>query len=85
MYNPYQYQMPQQGQQNFMQPWTQNQFQQQWQQPAQQMQPAMPAQPPQPEPQQPPMMPPPSDIAQAIHRLCDILEAWRGGQNNGSV
>ena len=82
MYNPYQYNQPQQ---NFMQPWTQqNQFQpqNQWQQPVQQMQPAMPAQPPQPEPQQPPMMPQTSDIAQAIHRLCDILEAKMGGQNN---
>ena len=81
MYNPYQYN---QSQPNFMQPWTQNQFQpqNQWQQPVQQMQPAMPAQPPQPEPQQPPMIPQPSDIAQAIHRLCDILEAWKGGTPN---
>ena len=82
MYNPYQYNQ----QQSFMQPWTQqNQMQQpaQWQQPVQQMQPAIPAQPSQPEPQQPPMMQQPSDIAQAIHRLCDILEAQRGGQNNG--
>lgn len=82
MYNPYQYN--QQGQQSYMQPWTQSQFQMpnQWQQLVQQMQPAMPAQPPQPEPQQPPMMAQPSDIAQAIHRLCDILEAKMGGQNN---
>lgn len=81
MYNPYQYNQPQQ---NFMQPWAQNQFQQQnqWQQPVQQIQPAMPAQPPQPEPQQPPIMPQTSDIAQAIHRLCDILEAQKGGQGN---
>lgn len=75
MYNPYQYNQPQQ---NFMQPWTQNQ----WQQPVQQMQPAMPAQPPQPEPPQPLMMTHPSDISQAIHRLCDILEARMGGPNN---
>ena len=75
MYNPYQYNQPQQ---NFMQPWTQNQ----WQQPVQQMQPAMSAQPPQPEPPQPLMMTQPSDVAQAIHRLCDILEARMGGPNN---
>ena len=82
MYNPYQNNFQQQPM--FMQPWTnQNQMQQQWQQPVQQMQPAILAQPPQPEPQQPPMMPQTSDIAQAIHRLCDILEAQRGGQNNG--
>lgn len=75
MYNPYQYNQ----QQNFMQPWMQqNQFQSQnqWQQPA------MPAQPAQPELQQLPVMPPTSDIAQAIHRLCDILEAKMGGQNH---
>ena len=45
----------------------------QWQQP-------LPA--PQPEPAPQTMMPQPSDIAQAIHRLCDILEAQRGGQGN---
>lgn len=74
MYNPYQYGY--QPQQNFMQPWTQ---QNQMQQPAQWQQPA-PA--PQPEPVPQTMMPQPSDIAQAIHRLCDILEAQRGGQGN---
>ena len=74
MYNPYQYGY--QPQQNYMQPWTQ---QNQTPQPAQWQQP-LPA--PQPEPAPQPMMPLPSDIAQAIHRLCDILEAQRGGQNN---
>ena len=74
MYNPYQYGY--QPQQNFMQTWTQ---QNQMQQPAQWQQPA-PA--PQPEPVPQTMMPQPSDIAQAIHRLCDILEAQRGGQGN---
>ena len=74
MYNPYQYGY--QPQQNFMQPWTQ---QNQMQQPAQWQQPA-PA--PQPEPVPQTMMPQHSDIAQAIHRLCDILEAQRGGQGN---
>ena len=63
MYNPYQYNY--QPQQNFMQPWGQQQTNQ-WQQPA-------PA--PTPEPVTPPMMPATSEIAQAIHRLCDILEA----------
>lgn len=74
MYNPYSYNY--QPQQNFMQPWTQ---QNQMQQPAQWQQP-LPA--PQPEPAPQPMMQQPSDIAQAIHRLCDILEAQRGGQNH---
>ena len=74
MYNPYQYGY--QPQQNFMQPWTQ---QNQMQQPAQWQQPAPT---PQPEPVPQTMMPQPSDIAQAIHRLCDILEAQRGGQGN---
>lgn len=76
MYNPYQYGY--QPQQNFMHPWTQqNQMQQptQWQQQA-------PAQALQPEPVPQVMMPQSSDIAQAIHRLCDILEAQRGGQGN---
>ena len=50
--------------QNFMQPWGQQPNQ--WQQPA-------PA--PVPEPVAPPAMPTTSEIAQAIHRLCDILEA----------
>lgn len=76
MYNPYQYGY--QPQQNFMQPWTQ---QNQMQQPAQWQQPA-PTPAPQPEPVPQAMMPQPSDIAQAIHRLCDILEAQRGGQGN---
>lgn len=76
MYNPYQYGY--QPQQNFMQPWTQ---QNQMQQPAQWQQPA-PTPAPQPEPVPQTMMPQPSDIAQAIHRLCDILEAQRGGQGN---
>ena len=61
-----------------MQPWTQ---QNQMQQPAQWQQPA-PTPAPQPEPVPQAMMPQPSDIAQAIHRLCDILEAQRGGQGN---
>lgn len=78
MYNPYQYPYTQQGQQNFMQPWTQNQ-QPQW---SQTVQPAPAPQQLQPEPQAVPMMQPTSDIAQAIHRLCDILEAQRGGQSN---
>jgi len=76
VYNPYQYGY--QPQQNFMQPWTQ---QNQMQQPAQWQQPA-PTPAPQPEPVPQAMMPQPSDIAQAIHRLCDILEAQRGGQGN---
>ena len=76
MYNPYQYGY--QPQQNFMQPWTQ---QNQMQQPAQWQQPA-PTSAPQPDPVPQAMMPQPSDIAQAIHRLCDILAAQRGGQNN---
>jgi len=76
VYNPYQYGY--QPQQNFMQPWTQ---QNQMQQPAQWQQPA-PTPAPQPEPVPQAMMPQPSDIAQAIHRLCDILEALRGGQGN---
>ena len=78
MYNPYQYQQqPQATQQNFMQPWLQqNQPQPQWQQPIQQIQM------PQPEPQSVQAVPQMSDVAQAIHRLCDILEAQRGGQGN---
>ena len=76
MYNPYQYGY--QPQQNFMQPWTQ---QNQMQQPAQ-WQPPAPTPAPQPEPVPQAMMPQPSDIAQAIHRLCDILEAQRGVQGN---
>lgn len=84
MYNPYQTNFGQapQMQQNFMQPWTQPapQMQNQWQQPMQQQ--IMPQAVPQPEPQTQTMMPQPSDIAQAIHRLCDILEAWKGGTPN---
>lgn len=76
MYNPYQYQQ-QPGQQNYMQPWIQqNQPQHQWQQPIQQI--PMP----QPELQSVQAVPQVSDVAQAIHRLCDILEAQRGGQGN---
>lgn len=77
MYNPYQYQQqPQAAQQNLMQPWIQQNQQPQWQQPIQQI--PMP----QPEPQSVQAVPLVSDVAQAIHRLCDILEAQRGGQGN---
>lgn len=70
MYNPYQNFMPQQPAQApqqpaYMQPWTQP-APVQWQQPP-------PA--PQPEPAAPIIPQPPQDLAQAIYRLCDILEA----------
>lgn len=70
-YKPYQPYQPMQSYQPAPQ-----MMPQQWQQPA-----PMPTV-PQPEPEPQPIMQQPSDIAQAIYRLCDILEVWRGGQNN---
>ncbi len=71
MYNPYQNNFQQQPM--YMQPWTQAAQQlPPWQQPAAPIQPAQQA--PQLELQPQPMMQQPADLAQAIHRLCDILE-----------